>query len=133
MSWDYSCPKCSAALNPDRSVILRMSHDDVDCLVGIHPQPGKYEVYLPPEVTTEEGTAWDFSCPMCSETLRSKEEPNLCELRLTVDGDDVRIFFSRIAGEHATFICHEDQPCEEYGPDAGKYAARKKKELAERS
>ena len=72
MSWEYSCPKCDSMLNPDRSVILAMSRDDVDCLVGLHPQPGKYEVYLPPRVTAEDGTQWNFSCPVCRKPLATE-------------------------------------------------------------
>ena len=126
MSWEYSCPRCRASLNPARTIVLKMSRDDVTCLIGMHPQPGKYEIYLPPNVTTEDGTAWDFSCPLCSEALMTEHEPNLCELDLTVDDHKVKILFSRIAGEHATFLCPEDRPCEEYGEDAERYSARKK-------
>lgn len=127
MSWEYSCPKCKAMLNPDRSVILAMSRDDVDCLVGLHPQPGKYEVYLPPRVATEDGTSWVFSCPMCKRPLTTEEDPSLCELELTVDGDPLRIFFSCIAGEHATFVMHDEKVRERYGEDVGRYHPDKKK------
>lgn len=126
MSWEYSCPKCKAMLNPDRAVILAMSRGDLDCLVGLHPQPGKYEVYLPPNVYTEDGTRWDFSCPMCKRPLATEEDPSLCELELTVDGDPLRILFSSVAGEHATFIVHDDTHHEKFGEDADRYHPEKK-------
>ncbi|MCP4571732.1 MAG: hypothetical protein GY838_05215 [bacterium] len=131
MSWEYSCPQCHAMLNPDRSVILAMSHGDVDCLVGLNPQPGKYEVHLPPQVTTADGTRWNFSCPMCKRPLATEEDPSLCELALTVDGDPLRIFFSSVAGEHATFVMHETTVREKFGEDAARYNPETRKARAE--
>ena len=122
MSWDYCCPKCKTMLNPDRSVILSMARDDTQVLVGLHPQPGKYEVYLPPNVFTEDGTRWDFSCPMCKVALVTEEDENLCELELWVDAQPLKILFSCIAGEHATFILHETTVREKYGKDVARYA-----------
>jgi hypothetical protein len=130
MSWEYCCPRCKASLNPDRSIILRMSRGDVDCLIGLHPQPGKYEVYLPPKVTTEDGTVWDFACPLCGEALMCRNEPNLCRLDLKVDGESVKILFSRVAGEHATFVLHEDKPEERFGEDAERYVPKDRKAVA---
>ncbi len=133
MSWEYSCPRCKGTLNPDRSVILRMTREGVDCLVGLHPQPGKYEVYLPPGVTTDDGTCWDFACPLCDDALMTKAEPNLCELELAVEDENVRILFSRIAGEHATFIMYDDRSEERFGDDAGRYRPEQKRTMAEQS
>lgn len=131
MSWEYSCPKCQAMLNPGRAVILEICRDDVDCLIGLHPKPGKYQINLPPNVYTEDGTRWDFSCPMCKESLAIPSHPNLCELDLRVDEGKVKIRFSSIAGEHATFILHEDSSEERFGKDANRYGPMKKKENAE--
>ena len=132
MSWEYSCPKCKAMLNPDRSIILEMVRGDVDCLIGLHPQPGKYEVYLPPKVYTEDGTRWEFSCPMCKKSLTTVEDPNLCELELATGGESLHILFSCIAGEHATFVVHQDTLEDRYGQDAGRYRSARKKAKAER-
>ena len=121
MSWEYTCPKCKVMLNPDRSVILEMARDDVNCMIGLHPQPGKYEVFLPPHVYTEDGTRWEFSCPMCKESLTTEEDLNLCELELKVEGSLLQILFSCVAGEHATFIVHDDTLKERYGKDANRY------------
>jgi len=65
MSKDYFCPKCKAMLNPDRSVILTAAHGDTRALIGFHPQPGNYEVCLPPGVRAEKDSRWDFFCPVC--------------------------------------------------------------------
>ena len=124
MSWEYCCPSCKAMLNPDRVIMLTAACKDTRILIGLHPTPGKYEVYLPPEVTAEAGTKWDFSCPVCQGNLRTEEDKNLCELQLSVDEGPVRILFSRVAGEHATFVLYADQPRERFGKDAVRYASR---------
>ncbi len=121
MSWEYSCPKCEAMLNPGSAIILTASHKKTRILIGMHPQPGKYEIFLPPNVSCEDGSKWDFSCPLCQEDLKTKDDGNLCELGLLVDGESMRIIFSRIAGEHATFILHEDVVKEKHGEDVDRY------------
>lgn len=131
MSWEYSCPRCQTMLNPGRSIVLEMTRGDVDCLIGLHPKPGKYQVYLPPNVFTEDGTRWDFACPLCKESLATAGDPNLCELDLSVDGSQVKILFSCIAGEHATFILYQDRLKEKYGKDAPRYHPEQKTEIAE--
>jgi len=90
-------------------------------MIGLHPKPGKYDVFLPPEVTAEDGSKWDFSCPMCHGQLITSEDPDLCELELKVDDEQVRILFSRIAGEHATFIMHEGAVKEKHGEDVARF------------
>ena len=121
MSWEYSCPKCKTMLNPGPTVILIASRKKDRIMIGFHPKPGKYEVYLPPNVVTEEGSKWDFSCPMCHENLQTAEDKNLCELELQVNDQPQRILFSRVAGEHATFIVHGSTVKEKLGDDAPRY------------
>ena len=121
MSWEYCCPKCKTNLNPGTAIILKASCGDAKCLIGMNPQPGKYDIYLPPKVDCEDGCKWDFYCPICQENLKNDEDPHLCELELVLEGDNLRILFSRIAGEHATFILHEDMLKERFGKDSERY------------
>jgi hypothetical protein len=121
MSWEYSCPQCKVMLNPDRSIILAMHRKDVHILVGFHPQPGKYEVHLPPDVEVKAGSRWDFSCPVCQEELTNKVDPDLCELELRMDDGPLRILFSRVAGEHATFVLNEAALSEKHGKDSARF------------
>jgi hypothetical protein len=109
-------------LNPDRSVILTAAHAGTRVLIGLHPQPGKYEVYLPPNTETGDGTKWDFGCPVCQDNLATEEDANLCELELWVDEKPLRILFSSIAGEHATFVVRHDTVEEKHGKDAARYS-----------
>jgi hypothetical protein len=124
MSWEYSCPKCKCMLNPDRSIILTVQYQNVRALVGFHPKPGQYEVQLPPGMAAENGTKWDFICPVCQVNLKTSEDPNLCELALRMDDQQLRILFSRIAGEHATFILNEGTLKEKHGKDLNRYNLR---------
>jgi len=108
-------------LNPGCAIIMAAAHDNGRCLIGMHPQPGKYEIFLPPEETCEDREKWEFFCPLCQADLRAKEDANLCELALKVEGETLRILFSRVAGEHATFILHEDLVKERHGEDVDQY------------
>lgn len=121
MSWEYCCPKCKTNLNPGTAIILKASCCGNHCLIGMNPQPGKYDIYLPPKVTCQDGSIWDFYCPMCQENLKNDEDAKLAELELVLEGDNLRILFSRVAGEHATFIMHEAMLKERYGKDAENY------------
>lgn len=108
-------------LNPGSSIVLGAAHAGARMLIGMNPQPGKYEVYLPPKVSCEEGCKWDFFCPLCQEDLQIKEDANLCGLELVLEGENLRILFSRVAGEHATFVLHEDTLKERHGDHAERY------------
>ena len=124
MSWTYSCPRCGAMLNPGETVVLVATQGARRLLIGFHPQPGNFEVYLPPDVTLAEGEHWDFHCPVCQENLRSGELQNLCELRMSEQGRKHRVFFSRVAGEHATFLVSEPEASPAAEPAGKTVAAR---------
>lgn len=121
MNREYHCPRCKAMLNPDRSVILTASCGEVRVLVGFHHEPGNYEVYLPSGTHAEAGTKWDFACPVCRASLTAEADDNLCELELRTEQQTLKLFFSRIAGEQATFVVREDKLEESHGEDAVQY------------
>ena len=121
MSWEYCCPECKGMLNPGCDIIMTAKNEDIRVMIGMHPQPGKYEVYLPPNVECENGSKWEFSCPLCQHSLVHEKDKNLCELELRIEGKPMLVLFSRIAGEHATFILHEETLKERYGKDATRY------------
>jgi len=121
MDWTYSCPHCHAVLNPDQSIILLAEHDELRCLVGLHPQPGNYEVYLPPEVEMPAGTRWAFSCPLCRQPLTTEISADLCAIDMTIGGDPHRVYFSRIAGEEATFVVSAEGLLTDHGVHTDRY------------
>jgi hypothetical protein len=105
MEWKYSCPRCTAILNPGPNIILLGRHEGREALLAFHSEPGNYEVAVPVDVTIKKGEVWEFFCPVCHETLSAEGEENLAGLDMT-DGNDnwYRVIFSRVAGEYATFV-----------------------------
>ena len=124
MSWTYSCPYCGAMLNPDSTIVLMAAHGDQRILIGFHPEPGNYEIYLPPDVALDEGQHWDFFCPVCHENLVDGKLSNLCELRVRAGDSEQRVFFSRIAGEQATFLMSDKKVAAKHGSHVEQYAAQ---------
>jgi hypothetical protein len=126
MSWTYSCPHCAGVVNPDETVILLAALEDRQILLGFHPNPGNYTLYLPPGVEMGEGERWDFYCPICRQNLASDEHENLCALIIVHGGKRRRVLFSRVAGERATYVI-EDRTVEEmHGEHASSYEARER-------
>jgi hypothetical protein len=75
-----------------------------DIIIGFHPTPGNYRISLPPGFEIEPGSKWDFSCPSCDRSLVSDLSPELCCLDMVTKNVRHRVYFSRTAGEHATFV-----------------------------
>jgi len=104
MRWTYSCPQCEAMLNPDETIVLVATHGNTRILMGFHPEPGNYRAYAPPGESVEPGEAWEFSCPLCHASLISYVDRKLCAIDMHTVGAKHRVYFSRIAGQHATFV-----------------------------
>ena len=118
----YSCPKCGAVLNPSGAVTLIASRAGVRVLFGFHPEPGNYQLFLPPGVDIPDGTEWEFSCPMCWASLACPEHRKLAELAQIVGSERRRLLFSRTAGERATYVlCGDDSVIESHGEHADRY------------
>ena len=117
MRWTYACPHCRAMLNPDETIVLIGECGPHRVLMGFHPEPGNYQGYLPPGFNLQEGSMWDFSCPVCSRSLVTDFAPELCALDMDAQGSRHRLYFSRTAGEHATFIITAEG-VERHGKDA---------------
>jgi len=121
MHWKYSCPHCEASLNPDERVVLRAEFGDHRFLAGLHPQPGNYEVELPPGEEMAPGTRWEFFCPVCEKSLVSELSEDLCELVMSSPGAPHHVYFSRIAGEEATFVVSAEGMLKDYGIHTDRY------------
>ena len=121
MSWSYSCPHCHVMLNPEKAVILIAGEGPELFLIGLHPEPGNYEVHLPPGVTPTPGNRWEFHCPACQRSLVTEEVEHLCALDMESGGARHRVYFSPVAGEHATFVLSAEGIRTNYGEDFMKY------------
>lgn len=121
MHWTYSCPHCKALLNPGERVVLCAERDDHRFLAGFHPQPGNYEVELPPGEEMPTGSRWVFYCPVCDESLVSELSDDLCALDVHSACGTHRVYFSRIAGEEATFVVSAEGLLKDYGIHTDRY------------
>ena len=121
MSWTYSCPHCEKVVNPDETVILVAERKDEQMLIGFHPQPGNYTIYVPPGVQLDRGDEWEFSCPLCRANLRAPEHPNLSTLVVWQGNERRRVLFSRIVGERATYVVQDRKVAETHGDAAKAY------------
>ncbi|MDD5308112.1 MAG: hypothetical protein PHU25_12390 [Deltaproteobacteria bacterium] len=126
MSWTYRCPHCKGVVNPDETVIVLAAREDKQILLGFHPKPGNYTLYLPPGEDLGEGERWDFYCPICRRSLASEEHENLCSLIIWQGDKRRRVLFSRVAGERATYVIEDRNVAETYGEHAASYEARDK-------
>jgi len=121
MHWTYSCPHCDAVLNPDETIMLRADCEDRRFLIGLHPQPGNYEVDLPDGETMTPGSRWSFSCPVCEHSLVSELSEDLCALDMRSPDEAHRIYFSRVTGEQATFVISAEGMLTDHGIHTDQY------------
>ena len=65
----------------------------------------------------------EFNCPVCHADLTANEiNPNLARIIMIDENKkEFDIFFSKICGEHSTFLIHEDDIVEKFGKDSSVY------------
>ncbi len=118
MQWSYGRPECKARLDPDRIIVLVAHHEEQRMLVGFHPDPGDYEVFVPPGTAVEEGSVWQFSCPVCRASLAAPDHDHLCALDATEGHETRRRLNSRVAGEQVTIVVGRRCVEQQLGADA---------------
>jgi len=122
MTWTYSCTGCGSVVNPGGGMVVLVGMlGGAQMLIGFHPEPGDYTLFLPPGAELEHGVTWTFHCPVCHGSLVSDLNENLCALDLDEDGAKKRVLFSRIAGEHATYVVSGGADALALGEDRDEY------------
>ena len=120
----YFCPKCETTLNPNVKVVLVAANGDKRGLVLMSPQPGNYQIFTSDNLEIKKGDLLEIFCPVCGANLRSHVDRHLAEISFrTSQGEEGRVDFSRVAGEHATYIITAEE-IRSYGENAGVYGAR---------
>jgi hypothetical protein len=105
MANKFSCPHCKADLNPGTKIILRVGSQGRHGLILFSPKVGNYTCVMPKGFALAKGELADFSCPACHADILSGANERLGELLLSRDdGDLMRVNFSRVFGEQATFL-----------------------------
>ena len=105
MARSYFCPHCRKLLNPGTKVIFLVDTPR-DCeLMLLSAKLGDYSAVFARSMVFEEGRLYTFRCPLCRAELTSSLDEKLVEI-LTDDEDGalVRVSFSRVFGERATFL-----------------------------
>lgn len=105
MARSYFCPHCRKLLNPGTKVIFLVDSEH-DCeLMLLSAKLGDYSAVYARSMVFEEGRIYTFRCPLCRADLTSSLDENLVDI-LTLTDDDalVRVSFSRVFGEQATFV-----------------------------
>jgi RNase P subunit RPR2 len=115
MKRTYTCPACKGVLNPENAVILRADDEGRQMLLGLHPEPGNYELYIPDGSELPPGSVWRLACPVCGSMLRLGASGRLCLVHLEEGGESKEVWFSPAAGTRLTFVVNTDGEVEGYG------------------
>jgi hypothetical protein len=67
------------------------------------------------------GTRWAFSCPLCRQPRPTAISEDLCAIAMPIGGDPHRVYFSRIAGEEATFVVSAEGLLTDHGVHTDRY------------
>ena len=122
MARSFYCPHCNKLLNPHRKVIFLVEDGNDLELVLLSAKLGDYSVVDSRSIEFVEGAAYTFRCPLCRADLTSAINNRLVDLLTRAKSDDqtLRVSFSRVHGEEATFLLAEDG-VDRFGADASRY------------
>lgn len=122
MKTDFKCPHCSNLLNVGENIVFSASNRwGKKGIIMLHPALGNYSVIKHPDFQAPIGEALDFFCLYCNKQLISEKNLNLVHILLCDEaGMEYEIYFSRIAGQHATYKII-GKNVEIFGEDAGEY------------
>jgi len=105
MTRSYFCPQCQGLLNPGSLVVFVINSLDRRELILLSPEPGDYAMVYRDSVVLEPGTVYTLCCPMCHADLVSPGDDRFLEITSrSEDGSETSVRFSRIFGEHATYL-----------------------------
>ena len=110
MSRSFFCPHCRKLLNPRKKVIFLVEDGNDLELVLLSAHLGDYSAVRSRSMQLVEGAAYTFRCPLCRVDLTSSTNNRLVDL-VTYEEEDsqaMRVSFSRVHGEEATFLMAED-------------------------
>ncbi len=122
MSRSFFCPHCNKLLNPHRKVIFLVENGNELELVLLSAQLGDYSAVHSRSMQLVDGAVYTFRCPVCRADLTSSFNNRLVDLltREDEDGQNMRVSFSRVHGEEATFLMADDG-INRFGSDASEY------------
>jgi hypothetical protein len=123
MSRTYLCSHCNELLNPGSEIVLIIEHEHGRGLLLLSGELGDYTVVHGQSFPLVVGRSYVFRCPVCHADLTSPVDEALVELHSRdMAGRLVAVNFSRIYGEHATFV-RNGSGLTSYGEHAARYEA----------
>jgi len=117
MKRTYTCPACKGVLNPEHAIILRATDEGRQMLLGLHPEPGNYELFIPDGSELPPGSVWALACPLCDAKLRLGASGRLCMVHMDEGGKTREVWFSPKAGSKVTFVVNVDGEIQRFGDD----------------
>jgi hypothetical protein len=122
---NYLCPHCRSYLRVWNNIILIVKSDskNLQSIILLNPELGNYDLIHHSSIEFEEGEMLDFICPVCRADLTAIElHRNLVRIIMIDENNkEFDIYFSKICGEHSTFLIHEDDIVEKYGEESSVY------------
>ncbi len=137
---NYLCPHCRAYLRVWKNIIfvVKSESKSVQCILLLNPELGNYEIIHHASVDICDGSKLTFMCPVCHSDLTAKGiNDNLNRIIMTDENNrEFDVYFSKVCGEHSTFLIQEDNIIERYGEDSSAYvnyfASRLKKRKSQK-
>jgi len=122
---NYLCPHCRSYLRVWNNIIFIVKSDskNLQSILLLNPELGNYDLIHHSSIEFEEGEMLDFICPVCRADLTAIElHRNLVRIIMIDENNkEFDIYFSKICGEHSTFLIHEDDIVEKYGEESSVY------------
>ena len=122
---NYLCPHCRSYLRVWNNIILivKSVSRNLQCILLLNPKIGNYDLIHHSSIEFNEGEMLDFICPVCRADLTAFGiHKNLVRIiminRKNLEFD---VYFSKICGEHSTFVIHKDDIIEKHGENSSAY------------
>ena len=122
---NFLCPHCRAYLRVWNNIIfiVNSSLRNLYSILLLNPELGNYNLIHHSSIEFEEGEMLNFMCPVCRADLTATGiNINLVKIIMIDENDkEYEIYFSKICGEHSTFLIHDDDIVEKFGKDSSSY------------
>lgn len=122
---NFLCPHCREYLRVCDRIILVVSSNarKLNTLLLLDPELGNYNLVHHSSIKFKEGELLNFMCPICRTDFTATEiNNNLARIAMIDENSkEYYVYFSKICGEHSTFLIHNDNVIEKYGKDHSLY------------
>jgi hypothetical protein len=104
-------------------LIVKSVSRNLQCILLLNPKIGNYDLIHHSSIEFNEGEMLDFNCPVCRADLTAFGiHKNLVRI-IMINRNNIEfdVYFSKICGEHSTFVIHKDDIIEKHGEDSSAY------------